>query len=141
MNRFSASFWQAIKGGLVQFASIIPGWAAFRLVGTFVYHSMPTWLPGSLVVFAIAAALWIWCCLNSEWPVLRTLGTLLISSVLWFFFLLALFRGLFIFDHHELATTSDVIVLLVSIALVVYLRRVLIRRNKDAERWSLADAR
>jgi hypothetical protein len=136
MRRLFIGLWLALKGASVQFASIIPAMVGFHLVGRFVYHSVPTWLPGCASGLAMAAALWLWYCLRSGFPVLWALGTLSISSILWFFFLIAVFRARFIFDHHESVAASDVVVLIISVVVVLYLRHVLIRRNHEAERFS-----
>jgi len=134
VRRFFVTFWLVLKGALVQFATIIPAGVGFQLVGRFIYHSTPAWLPGCIGSLAIAAALWVWIFSRAQEPFLRTFTTLAISTVLWFCFLLAIFRARFMFDHHTSVAQSDVLVLFVSGAAVLWLRRVLIRRNAEKDR-------
>jgi hypothetical protein len=133
MRHFFDLFWQVLKGAFVQFASIIPAMLGFHLVGRFLYHSVPAWLPGCAAGLTITLGLWIWYCTTSGFPVIWALSTLSISTTLWFFLLIALFRGRFILDDHDSICTSDLVVLLASVAIVIYLRHVLIRRNKEAD--------
>ena len=134
MQRFFATLWVVLKGASVQFAALIPAMVGYHLVGRFVYHSVRTWLPGCAAGLAIAAALWVWYCRGSGYPIGWALVTLLVRTALWFFFLIAVFRARFLFDHHDSVVTSDIFVLLVSVIAVLWLRHVLLRRNKEAAR-------
>jgi hypothetical protein len=133
VQRFFLTLWLVLKGASVQFATIIPAMVGFHLVGRFVYHSTPAWLPGCAVGFGIAAALWLWIFSRSEEPIGRTVSTLLISTMLWFCFLIAVFRARFMFDHHDSIAASDTLVLVISGGAVLWLRHILIRRNEEVE--------
>jgi len=117
----------------MQFAALIPAWVGFHLVGRFVYHSVPAWIPGCTIGLAIAAGMWIYYCFGSGYPTLWALGTLSVSTILWFSFLVGVFRAVFILDHHDAVATSDIIVVLVCASVVIWLRHVLSLRNKVAD--------
>jgi hypothetical protein len=134
MRRFFVTLWLVLKGASVQFAAIIPAMVGFHLVGHFIYHSTPAWLPGCVGGLAIAGALWLWIFSRAEEPFLRTFTTLAISTVLWFCLLIAVFRARSVFDHRASIAQSDVLVLFVSGAVVLWLRHVLIRRNEETDR-------
>jgi hypothetical protein len=131
--RFFMTLWLVLKGASVQFATIIPAMVSFHLAGRFFYHSVPAWLPGCAVGLALTAGLWLWIFCRAEEPFLRTLTTLLISTMLWFCFLIAIFRARFMFAHRGSIAQSDVVVLLVSTCAVLWLRHVLIRRNEGVD--------
>jgi hypothetical protein len=133
MRRFFPTLWLVLKGASVQFAAIIPALVGFQLVGRFFYHSVPAWLPGCAIGLAVAAALWLWIFLRAEAPFFRTLTTLLISTALWFSLLIAIFRARFVLGHHGSISQSDVLVLCISVAAVLWLRYVLIRRNEAVD--------
>jgi hypothetical protein len=137
---FFPRFWMVLKPALMQFATVIPAMVGFHLVGSFWYHSVAAWIPGCVVALAIAGGLWLYYCIGAGFPVRWALGTLSISTVLWFFFLVAVFRARFILDHYHAAATSDVTVLALSIAVVVWLSRVLAKRNKHAHHFGKREA-
>jgi hypothetical protein len=74
VQRFFVTSWFSLKGALIQFATIIPAMVGFHLVERFVYHSTAEWLPGCAIGIAIAAALWIYYCATSGYPVFGRLA-------------------------------------------------------------------
>jgi hypothetical protein len=131
VRRFFVTLWLIRKGASVQFATIIPAMVGFHLVGRFVYHSALAWLPGCAIGLSITAALWLWIFWRAEEPWLHTLSLLLISTALWFCFLIGIFRVRFILDHHDAIGWSDALVIAASGSAVLWLRHILIRRNEE----------
>lgn len=134
MQRFFAAFWPLLKVIAVQFGALIPAIAGLHLVGTFVYHSMPTSMLGSGIVMSFAAVVWLWYCLRSGYPPLLALSTLALNSTLWFFVLIAVFRARFMLDHYESIAKSDVVVFLVSALVATYLGHIFNQRVRNMER-------
>jgi hypothetical protein len=124
-----------LKPTLMQFATFIPAMVGFHLLGRFWYHSVAAWIPGCVVGLAIAGGLWLYYCIGPGFRVGWALGTLSISTVLWFSFLVGAFRARFILDHYQSVSTSDVTVLALSVAVIVWLSRVLAKRNRQAHRF------
>ncbi|HST31845.1 MAG TPA: hypothetical protein VLK27_13515 [Chthoniobacterales bacterium] len=116
----------------------MPAMVGLQLIRHFAYHSAPAWLPGCAAALALAAALWLWIFLRAEESFLRTLTSLVIGTLLWFCVLVAIFRARFMFDHHNSTRRSDVLVVIISGAVAVWLRRVVIRRNEEVDRQNKA---
>jgi hypothetical protein len=119
VKRFALILGACLEGAAVQFASLIPALIGFHLFAKFFYGGRASLL-GCAIASAIVAALWSWILARADEPVLRTIGTLLISTTLWFFFFVGVLLVYLLFKRHSPLTAMEIILLLVCIVPVFF---------------------
>lgn len=114
------------------FAVLLFSTAAFGFFCIFFFHATFS-VTGCSVVMGLAALLWVWACLRSDEPALRTFVTLMLHSSIVFLFFLGVLMIRLMLEHSSRITAAHVLVLLSIVALFWYLRSKAIRRNKNAQ--------